>query len=410
MRLLIWLVLNSGGGDHRYATGGAICVGRLTRPQEQDLDPLLGRLAELSNSPLRAIATGLRPLLELAQRSHRSGDLPTNKLQPLVNYVAHLLKRLPQMFSARFGFDAALIAAIVEDGGPTAGFSAMLIPRYEREWGHESLMMPAEGGKSHVIDLVLIPGQDQVSDIDLLSYPWLGHELAHNLLFRHDTVFRVNVLREMEKQVQRLKLGGMADKGPAQAKANRIVEDFVQFWTPTPDHKNWSHELAADLVALWIFGPAYLACFEDVLDNPSLNPYQLTQSHPAYVVRADALLDGARLLGWHDHVTSLSKRIEGWLHSKWRQSRTNRFRALASPDMTGACVSATFSTCQDFGLTKCTPAALDAISRNVSLTSSQNFGISLLLEAYVVFRQHGEQGYVGWQSAVVPELADSLKL
>jgi hypothetical protein len=385
-------------------------VARLTQPQEQDLDPLLGKLEVLSNSPLRAIAAELLPLLKLAQTSHRSRDLSSDKLQTLVNYVAYLLRRLPRMFSARFGFDAALIAAIVEDSGPTAGFSSMLVPRYEREWGHESLMMPAEGGKSHVIDLILIPGQDQVRDIDLLSYPWLGHELAHNLLFRHDSTFRASVSREMEKEVQRLKLSGMADRGPAQAKANRIVENFVQFWTPTPDHKNWSHELAADLVALWIFGPAYLACFEDVLDNPSLNPYQLTQSHPAYVVRADALLEGARLLEWHDQVTSLRNRIDGWLHSKWRQSRTNRFRALASPDMTAECVGATISMCQELGLTKCTPTAVDAISRNFSLTSSQNFGISLLLEAYLVFRQHGEQGYVGWRSAVIPEVADRLKL
>jgi hypothetical protein len=385
-------------------------VARLTRPQEQDLDPIFGRLEELSNSPLQPIAAELRPLLELARTSHRSGTLAISELQTLVNYVAHLLRRLPQMFGARFCFDAALIAAIAQDGGPTVRFSGMLIPRYEREWGHESLMMPAEGGKSHIIDLVLIPAKDQVQDIDLLSYPWLGHELAHNLLFRHDAAFRVSVSKEMEKEVQKLKLGAMADNGPARAKAKRIVDEFVQFWTPTPDHKNWSHELAADLVALWIFGPAYIACFEDVLDNPSVNPYQLSQSHPPYAVRTNALIEGALLLGWHDRVASLRKRMEGWQRSKWRQTRTNRFRALASSDMTGVCVRAIFSTCQDLGLTKCTPADLDGISRGVGVTSSQNFGIRLLLEAYLVFRKHGEQGYVGWQTAVVSELADNLKL
>lgn len=47
----------------------------------------------------------------------------------------------------------------------------------------------------------------------------------------------------------------------------------MRFRTSTPDHKNWVHEIAADLIALLIFGAAYLACFEDVLEDAALNPY-----------------------------------------------------------------------------------------------------------------------------------------
>jgi hypothetical protein len=385
-------------------------MARLKGRQEQDLDPLLARLDRLSTSPLSPIPAELRPLLEMAQKSYGAGQLPTEAVGKLVGYTSHLLARLPSMFGPRFGFDAALIASVAEESGAGVGFSSMLIPRYEREWGHESLMMPGERGKSHVIDLILMPGRDDISDIDLLSYPWLGHELAHNLLFRHDGTFRATVSGVLDKEVQKLKLGAMADKGPAHAKARRIGEEFVQFWTPTLDHKNWSHELAADLIALWIFGAAYLACFEDLLDDASLNPYQLTQSHPAYFVRAEALVEGARLLGWDDHVAGLGRRAEGWAHSKWRQTRTNRFRALASGDLTKACVGAVFSTCQALELTKCTPDALEAVSQNLGANNSPNFGISLVLEAYLVFRQRGEQGFVGWQSAVVQELADSVTL
>jgi hypothetical protein len=42
-----------------WSNGKAIGVACLTRPQEQDLDPLFGRSTELSNSPLRAIAAEL---------------------------------------------------------------------------------------------------------------------------------------------------------------------------------------------------------------------------------------------------------------------------------------------------------------------------------------------------------------
>jgi hypothetical protein len=385
-------------------------MARLKERQGQDLDSLLARLDRLSTSPLSAIPAELRPLLEMAQKSYGDGQLPMEAVGQLAGYTSHLLARLPSMFGPRFGFDAALIASVAEESGAGVGFSRMLVPRYEREWGHESLMMPGERGKSHVIDLILIPGRDDVGDVDLLSYPWLGHELAHNILFRHDGTFRATVTGVLDKEIQKLKLGAMADKGPADAKARRIGEEFIRFWTPTPDHRNWSHELAADLISLWIFGAAYLACFEDLLDNPSLNPYQLTQSHPAYFVRARALVEGARLLGWDDEVTGLDRRAEGWAHSKWRQSRTNRSRALASADLTKACVDAVFSTCQILGLTKCTPDTLDAVSRNFSGNNSPNFGISLVLEAYLVFRQRGEQGFVGWQSAVVSELADSVTL
>jgi hypothetical protein len=385
-------------------------MARLKGRRGQELDPLLARLDRLSTSPLSAIPAELRPLLEMAQKSCGAGQLPTETAGQLAGYTSHLLARLPNMFGPRFGFDAALIASVAEECGAGVGFSRMLIRRYEREWGHESLMMPGEGGRSHVIDLILMPGRDDVGDVDLLSYPWLGHELAHNILFRHDGVFRGAVSDVLDNEIQKLKLGAMADKGPADAKARRIGEEFIQFWTPTPDHRNWSHELAADLIALWIFGAAYLACFEDLLDNPSLNPYQLTQSHPAYFVRARALVEGARILGWDDQVAGLGRRAEGWAHSKWRQSRTNRFRALASADLTKACVGAVFSTCQALTLRKCTPNALDVVSRNLSGNNSPNFGINLVLEAYLVFRQRGEQGFVGWQSTVVGELADSVTL
>jgi hypothetical protein len=99
------------------------------------------------------------------------------------------------------------------------------------------------------------------------------------------TAFRGDVSQEMEKVVQKLKVGAIADRGTAQSKAIQNIEEFVRFWTPTLDHKNWAHEIAADCIALWIFGPAYLACFEDVLDNESChNPAtadrDLRRHHP----------------------------------------------------------------------------------------------------------------------------------
>jgi hypothetical protein len=381
-------------------------VARLGRTPGDDLQPILMELQAVANSPLNAIAAQLQPLLDLAVRSRDSGDLPNQELRELLRYTTHVLNRLPQLFGPRFGFDAVQIATITEDLGRDL-FSGMLIPRYEQNWGHESVMMPAENGKSHVIDLILMPGKDRVRDVNLLSYPWLGHELAHNLLFRHDTTFCDDVSRQLDKDVQRLKVGAIADRGTAHTKATRILEEFVRFWTPTLDHKNWAHEIAADCIALWIFGPAYLACFEDVLDNASLNPYELTQSHPPYFVRANALLDGARLLGWND--AALRRRIAGWADSKWRDSKSNRLLSLAKPELTSVCVSAALQTCQILQLANCTCEGLNAML-GTSARRPPEFGVKLVLEAYVMFKECGEQAYLDWQAPAVQQLADTVTL
>jgi hypothetical protein len=382
-------------------------MARLGGAREDDLQPILMHLQAVAKSPLHPIAAQLQSLLDLAVRSHDSGALPSEELQKLVRYTSHVLNRLPQVFGPRFGFDAVQINAVTGDLGRDR-FSGMLIPRYEQDWGHESVMMPAENGKSHVIDLILMSGQDRLRDVNLLLYPWLGHELAHNLLFRYDTVFRDDVSRQIDKAVQKLKVGAIADRGTAHSKATRILEEFIQFWTPTLDHKNWAHEIAADCIALWIFGPAYLACFEDVLDNESLNPYELTQSHPPYVVRGNALLEGAGLLGWNG--TALRKRIAGWADSKWRESKTNRLRSLAKPELIGACVSAAFQTCQDLRLAKCTGDGLNRILETCGTGHFPDFGVHLVLAAYVMFEERGEQGYLEWQAPVVQSLADTVTL
>ena len=152
-------------------------MARLGRAPGDDLQTTLSQLQAVANSPLNAIAALLQPLLDLAVRSRDSGDMPDQELQKLLLYTTHVLKRLPQLFGPRFGFDAVQIAAITGDLGRDR-FSGMLIPRYEQDWGHESVMMPAENEKSHVIDFILMPGQDRLRDVDLLTYPWLGHEIG----------------------------------------------------------------------------------------------------------------------------------------------------------------------------------------------------------------------------------------
>ena len=42
---------------------------------------------------------------------------------------------------------------------------------------------------THVIDLVLIPGDDRLEAVNLLAYPFLTHELGRNGLSKYNKVF-----------------------------------------------------------------------------------------------------------------------------------------------------------------------------------------------------------------------------
>ena len=145
-----------------------------------------------------------------------------------------------------------------------------------------------------------------------------------------------------------------------------------------------------------------------MLDNASLNPYELTQSHPPYVVRANALVEGARLLGWND--AALRRRIAGWNDSKWHDSKSNRLRSLASPELTSACVSAALQTCQILQLAKCTCEGLNTMLETTGDHRPPEFGVNLVLEAYVIFEESGEQAYLDWQAPAVQQLADTVTL
>jgi hypothetical protein len=134
------------------------------------------------------------------QSDLQAGQVRQEQANKLADYLEGVIERLPQSFDDRFRLDAGILAAFAEEwaSGGTQ-LSGMILPRPAREWGHQSVTMPAyQGEASHVIDLILIPGEDNPADIDLLTYPFIGHELGHNALFRHETVFA----QDFEKQLQ----------------------------------------------------------------------------------------------------------------------------------------------------------------------------------------------------------------
>ena len=378
---------------------------RRERGQTQEYSSAESKVVRLLDSPLREIGQKLHEVLSQA-KSGSQNYFADNGSMELAQYVAHVVERLPQSFGQRFHFDSALISGIARDWGTELTVSGMIMPRHGRNWGHERVMMPSEDANSaHVVDLILLPREDRLEDIDLLSYPWIIHEMGHYLFLRYNSLFIPGFQAELEKVLTSLRLGAISDRGSARTRAHKNVEELLEFWTPTPDQKNWAHELTIDMVSLWICGPAYLGCFQDVVDNPSLNPYKITSTHPPYAIRAEALIKASAELGLEKYSTNLESLAEGWHNSQWKKKRDNRYFTLTRSDLVESCMKSAFNFCKSLGLRPCTGKYVGNLKESLSAFDTDEIGIDLLLYAWLKFEKSGEEPYSAWEFQVVADLA-----
>jgi len=383
-------------------------VPRRLTGQEYASETARRKIARLFGTPLDVIGRKLDTLLTEATNSNSIGNTP-EVLGRLSEYISHLVDRLPESFETRFHFDAALIKCLEQDWSAEITFSKMMVPRHGRLWGHERLVMPSESASSaHVIDLIHVPGQDRLEDVDLLSYPWIIHELGHYILLHNEHSFIPDFTAELSKTTSHLRLASIADRGFARSRAQRTLEELTRFWTPSRDQRNWAHELTIDLIALWTCGPAYLACFVDVVEDQKINPYEITQSHPPYAVRADALIKGALLLDLHKYSARLEHLTQAWRRSTWRKHLNNRFLALSRAELLDSCVNVAFSLCRSLKLAKCTPAKIDALFARPLANTPEDLGLDLILWAWAVFEQKGKDSYFPWESGTVRYLAQTI--
>lgn len=385
-------------------------MARRTRDKHDRLSQAFERVSRrLDKSPLSCIGRKLQEFVGDVQYALRAGQVTQEQANKLADYLEGFIERLPQSFGDRFRFDAGIIAAIAEEwnAGGTQ-LSTMILPRPSAEWGHQSLAMPTYSGQTaHVIDLILVPGEDNLDDIDLLAYPFLGHEMGHNALFKHEAVFSDAFEKQLQQHVNTMHRQSIADRGTAKVKAKETIEQTRKVWCATPNHFNWAHEIAVDLIALWTCGPAYLATFNDVLDDPQVDPYQVGQSHPPYEVRARALIQAAKELGWSTQCHTLSEAIQKWSRSDWHRGKNNQYVALASPALVAACADIALKTCEVLHLPKCTPSAVEALHQKLGRGETPDLGSELILAAWIVREKSNELAYLEWEKATVrAHLAD----
>jgi hypothetical protein len=377
------------------------------RRERHKQDPLRQMLGQ---SPLSCVYQKVEEVVFALQQELQHGLVHQDVISRLSGYIDGMLALLPQSFGDRFYFDACLIGALSEEwsqGGTQ--LSGMIVPKLSREWGHMSLPLATYGREAtHVIDLVLIPGDDRLEDIDLLAYPFFCHELGHNALFKYDPVFSQSFRSMLEQVTNGMLRQSLADKGAMRGRARDTVTLVRQRWNPTADHYNWAYEIAMDVIALWTTGPAYLAAFHDILDDEARNPYQLGQSHPPYEIRVNALIDASNRLGWEDYTQDLAERIAHWHRSHWRKERNNQYVACASPDLVRGCVTSVITTCETLSLPRCSGETLDAIQKKLHQDETPDWGAEVLIAAWLQCQQMDNDSFNAWESRVIRQLAQTV--
>jgi hypothetical protein len=315
--------------------------------------------------------------------------------------VEEFIDRLPQSFGPRFMFDSMMIKAICEEWSRQGTYiSDLIVPFPSNEWGHLSASYARPNGTSVPVDLILFPGSQDLDGVDLLGYPFLCHELGHNILFKHNQAFGPRFSPALDRFAHSLQRRAMADRGAVRQRALHHVNEMRRLWGPSADHNNWSHEIAVDVIALWTCGPPYLATFQDILEAEGLDPYQIGQSHPPYEVRAKALLSASDQLGWAYYTGGIRRQIDVWRGSERKGGRTNSYLAYTSPDLTRECVDAALDVCETLGLPLCTPTLVGELDGRLEESGTPDFGSEILLAAWLRRNQMEEDEYEDWECSI----------
>jgi hypothetical protein len=379
-------------------------LARRNRNRQDQLGNLLVHVQRrFAGTPLKAIGEMLATIISDVQRSVEAGGSSSDDAERIATYVARVLEFLPSSFGDRFTFDAQLIHTLAgEYSQGTAHLSGMLVPKPSQTWGHQTVSMPSPDGKTaYAINVIHLPGDDNTADIELLDYPFICHELGHNILFRDGDAFITAFGQELDAVLAAIQRQTLGIRGSAKRVADATAEQVRRYWTPTADQYNWAHEIAVDVMSIWLSGPAYLAAIQDVMEADDLNPYQLGQSHPPYQIRARALIDAANRLGWAYYTGAIQGLLDRWSSTAPSDERTNLHVACGDPHLLSGAVSAAIQTCEALSLPCCTPARIAALDDEEKQGQPLELGTDVILAAWLVHRRSTDAAYQEWERETI---------
>lgn len=383
-------------------------MARTSRPDIGNLDRLRQTVARhFDQSPLAAIGDQIAAQLAQFDNLAKWDGLDDQSQQEFFRQCNNLLHVIPatEHISRRFWFDIYMIrAAFNGEGEQRSTLPGAILPRAASEWQYVGVHLPNFTPKRMPrIDIIDFPGSDNPDGINLLTYPWLYHELGHLLLGQRGREFGAAVARivdDISQQRERVRLG----KAPAvQERLRQLQERFSRAWRPSANHTDWSHEIATDVVALWSCGPAFLAAYDDSLDGQQA--HIIDDVHPPYEIRTAAVIEAAKRLGWSNHTASLASRLDDWTQDS-SGARNDVFLALASDELMNGVLTAALGGCNSLGLPRCDSEAVVEVSELLVRGETPAFGRPIILASWLKYEQF--QGdvthYHEWERANIDAL------
>lgn len=367
------------------------------RAEAEELSRALA--ATLGCSPLRAVADRLVDLLEGVVCAVDNGQSPA-QLRTAIAAARGTASMLPGTFGRRFHLDAAVISTVLGEWAEAgARISPFMIPRYTAGWGYYRVIMPSEDQeRAQTVRVVTFPGADRLSDVDLSDYPWLIHELAHDAFYRPTHHFRATFSTQLQTRLQQLKLRAAADTGSAAQQAARHVETIARHWTPRPDQRDWAHEIATDVVALWSLGPAFLMRFTRLLVDQPTSAWSAADQHPPHVTRAEALVLAAERLGWTEEAWALGEEVR---LLREQPGLVTDALVYADSDLLRAAVDASLDACRVLSIPAMKPERFAVIRSACHSRSAALTGIDLIAAGAIARASLNAADYATWLDEVI---------
>lgn len=380
--------------------------------QHGDLDELLNQLDHLSSFPhLKEIAERLLEPLEVVSKSNWSNE----DVRALVTSVKETLGKLPrpQLDRSRFLFDAALIQSFADAlESVSHPISRMILPTCGDEWAHRYLyLLPSLDGKRIPrVDLITFRGEDNLHNVFLIDYPWLYHELGHVLVYDHWQTFEGPFAQSLDNVVKNLQARALADSPVNKERAKATISNLEKLWCLGDGPHSWALEIASDVIALYACGPSFLAAFDRELDSPQLDPYVISHAHPPYEIRSIALTRAGSKLGWERYAPSLRDRVKAWRKSSFAEHRNNEYVGYANDEILDGAILSALEMCTNLKLPQCDGNKIQTIRTVLPDKDNLDFGIDLVIAAWLVYEELGIDKYSSWETDVVSKLTNTLTL
>lgn len=177
-------------------------------------------------------------------------------------------------------------------------------------------------------------------------------------------------------------------------------------WTPRVNTCDWPSELAADAIALWACGPAFLTAMQNALDNDNIQPYEISESHPPYELRLRMLLDLAENLEWGRYSSGLKAVLRRWQISDYAV-RTNEYSAMADNSLAEECSSQIAKACHSWEIPRCTPELAQEIQLKIEAGQEPDSAVEFVLGAWTTNQSSQEYGHA-WTSRMLGRLVELL--